>query len=223
MMHWVSINFDWIGMRATPFSRIALLSGASLVLFAALYFGMLSAMGFKYAYFRKANALMTTHAHPRIFWFARGGRRKSAAVRGGPCRSPRTPILQSRPAGRTLAEIDEHRARAPAACPTTRMNGRRSACWNRLFLPRTRLHEQSQRLLRPGQQPPERGAQAAPGHSDSLAVVYLEMAEQLGIIEMRGVSFPGHFLLRVSTPDGDVMLRSDHRPSASRVANGGVM
>lgn len=52
MMHWVSINFDWIGMRATPFARIALL-GASLVLFAALYFGMLSAMGFKYAYFRR--------------------------------------------------------------------------------------------------------------------------------------------------------------------------
>ena len=39
----------------------------------------------------------------------------------------------------------------------------------------------------------------------SLAVVYLEMAEQLGI-PVRGVSFPGHFLLRVTTPDGDVML-----------------
>ena len=51
-MHWVAINFDWIGMRAAPLERIALL-GASLVLFAALYFGMLSAMGFKYAYFRR--------------------------------------------------------------------------------------------------------------------------------------------------------------------------
>ncbi len=39
----------------------------------------------------------------------------------------------------------------------------------------------------------------------SLAVLYLEMAEQLGI-PVRGVSFPGHFLLRVTTPDGDVML-----------------
>jgi putative peptidoglycan lipid II flippase len=52
VMHWVSANFDWIGMRAAPLERIALL-GASLVLFAALYFGMLSAMGFKYAYFRR--------------------------------------------------------------------------------------------------------------------------------------------------------------------------
>jgi regulator of sirC expression with transglutaminase-like and TPR domain len=39
----------------------------------------------------------------------------------------------------------------------------------------------------------------------SLAVLYLEMAEQIGI-PVRGVSFPGHFLLRVTTPDGDVML-----------------
>jgi putative peptidoglycan lipid II flippase len=52
VMHWVAINFDWIGMRATPFLRIALM-GASLVVFAALYFGMLSAMGFKYAYFKR--------------------------------------------------------------------------------------------------------------------------------------------------------------------------
>ncbi|MDR5758005.1 murein biosynthesis integral membrane protein MurJ [Caballeronia sp. LZ035] len=52
VMHWVAVNFDWIGMRATPMLRIALL-GASLVVFAALYFGILSAMGFKYAYFKR--------------------------------------------------------------------------------------------------------------------------------------------------------------------------
>ncbi|WJF91442.1 SirB1 family protein [Paraburkholderia bonniea] len=39
----------------------------------------------------------------------------------------------------------------------------------------------------------------------SLAVLYLEMAGQIGI-PVRGVSFPGHFLLRVMTPAGDVML-----------------
>ncbi|SAL47602.1 transglutaminase [Caballeronia sordidicola] len=39
----------------------------------------------------------------------------------------------------------------------------------------------------------------------SLAVIYLEMSEQLGI-PVRGVSFPQHFLLRVTTPEGDVML-----------------
>ncbi len=39
----------------------------------------------------------------------------------------------------------------------------------------------------------------------SLAVVYLEMAEQLGL-PVRGVSFPGHFLLRVSLPEQELML-----------------
>ncbi|KMQ80623.1 Protein sirB1 [Candidatus Burkholderia pumila] len=39
----------------------------------------------------------------------------------------------------------------------------------------------------------------------SLAVVYLEMAEQLGL-PVRGVSFPGHFLLRVATSGQDLML-----------------
>jgi regulator of sirC expression with transglutaminase-like and TPR domain len=39
----------------------------------------------------------------------------------------------------------------------------------------------------------------------SLAVLYLEMGEQIGV-PVRGVSFPGHFLMRVSLPEGDVML-----------------
>ena len=51
-MHWFSISFDWVGLHAEPVRRIVLL-GACLVLFAALYFGMLWAMGFKYAYFRR--------------------------------------------------------------------------------------------------------------------------------------------------------------------------
>ena len=39
----------------------------------------------------------------------------------------------------------------------------------------------------------------------SLAVMYLELAGQLDL-PVRCVSFPGHFLLRVSTPEGDVVL-----------------
>jgi len=39
----------------------------------------------------------------------------------------------------------------------------------------------------------------------SLAVLYLELAGQLDL-PVRGVSFPGHFLLRVTTPEGDVIL-----------------
>jgi regulator of sirC expression with transglutaminase-like and TPR domain len=48
----------------------------------------------------------------------------------------------------------------------------------------------------------------------SLAVLYLEIAEQVGILA-RGVSFPGHFLLRVTTPDGEVMLDPTNGKSLS--------
>jgi putative peptidoglycan lipid II flippase len=51
-MRWLAISFDWIGMHNQPVSRMVLL-GACLVLFAALYFGMLWLMGFKYAYFKR--------------------------------------------------------------------------------------------------------------------------------------------------------------------------
>jgi putative peptidoglycan lipid II flippase len=52
VMRWLAASFDWIGMHSAPLTRIVLL-GACLVLFAALYFGMLWLMGFKYAYFRR--------------------------------------------------------------------------------------------------------------------------------------------------------------------------
>ena len=39
----------------------------------------------------------------------------------------------------------------------------------------------------------------------SLAVLYLEMAQQIGL-NARGVSFPGHFLLRVTIAGGEVMM-----------------
>ncbi|MGN6666788.1 MAG: SirB1 family protein [Trinickia sp.] len=39
----------------------------------------------------------------------------------------------------------------------------------------------------------------------ALAVLYLELGEQIGV-PVKGVSFPGHFLLRITLPEGDVML-----------------
>ncbi|WP_118179623.1 murein biosynthesis integral membrane protein MurJ [Paraburkholderia phosphatilytica] len=52
VMHWFATSFDWIGLHSQPLARIALLA-ACLVLFAALYFGMLWLMGFKYTYFKR--------------------------------------------------------------------------------------------------------------------------------------------------------------------------
>jgi regulator of sirC expression with transglutaminase-like and TPR domain len=39
----------------------------------------------------------------------------------------------------------------------------------------------------------------------TLAVLYMELGEQIGV-PVHGVSFPGHFLMRVTLPEGDVML-----------------
>lgn len=39
----------------------------------------------------------------------------------------------------------------------------------------------------------------------SLAVLYMEIGQQLGL-PLRGLSFPGHFLLRLSVPGGDVVI-----------------
>ena len=51
-MRWLAINFDWIAMHG-PAGRPDGVLGACLVLFAALYFGMLWLMGFNYAYFKR--------------------------------------------------------------------------------------------------------------------------------------------------------------------------
>lgn len=52
VMRWAAVSFDWTAMRAVPLERMALML-ACLIVFAALYFGMLALMGFKYAYFRR--------------------------------------------------------------------------------------------------------------------------------------------------------------------------
>ncbi|MDE2286724.1 MAG: murein biosynthesis integral membrane protein MurJ [Burkholderiales bacterium] len=55
VLMWFVQNFDWIGLHDRPLARIALL-GASLVVSAAVYFGALLAMGFKFGTFRKRTA-----------------------------------------------------------------------------------------------------------------------------------------------------------------------
>lgn len=52
VMLWFAQSFDWVGLGAAPLKRIVLLF-ASLTLFAALYFGILSLMGLKYTHFRR--------------------------------------------------------------------------------------------------------------------------------------------------------------------------
>jgi regulator of sirC expression with transglutaminase-like and TPR domain len=49
----------------------------------------------------------------------------------------------------------------------------------------------------------------------SLAVVYMELAQQIGL-DVKGVSFPGHFLMKLSVQAGEIILDPFNGESLSR-------
>lgn len=49
----------------------------------------------------------------------------------------------------------------------------------------------------------------------SLAVIYMELAQQIGL-NMKGISFPGHFLMKLSVQSGDIVLDPFNGVSLSR-------
>lgn len=49
----------------------------------------------------------------------------------------------------------------------------------------------------------------------SLAVLYMELAQQIGL-NVRGISFPGHFLMKLSVPSGDIVIDPFNGVSLSR-------
>ena len=49
----------------------------------------------------------------------------------------------------------------------------------------------------------------------SLAVVYMELAQQIGL-DVKGISFPGHFLMKLSVQSGDIILDPFNGTSLSR-------
>jgi regulator of sirC expression with transglutaminase-like and TPR domain len=49
----------------------------------------------------------------------------------------------------------------------------------------------------------------------SLALIYIEIAQQVGL-EARGVSFPGHFLIKLKMPQGEVVIDPFNGRSLSR-------
>lgn len=49
----------------------------------------------------------------------------------------------------------------------------------------------------------------------SLAVVYMELAEQIGL-DVRGIAFPGHFLMKLSISSGEIILDPFNGVSLSR-------
>lgn len=49
----------------------------------------------------------------------------------------------------------------------------------------------------------------------SLAIVYMELAQQIGL-QVKGISFPGHFLMKLSVQSGDIILDPFNGASLSR-------
>lgn len=49
----------------------------------------------------------------------------------------------------------------------------------------------------------------------SLAVIYMELAQQIGL-EVKGISFPGHFLMKLSVKTGDIILDPFNGASLSK-------
>jgi regulator of sirC expression with transglutaminase-like and TPR domain len=49
----------------------------------------------------------------------------------------------------------------------------------------------------------------------SLAVVYMELAQQIGL-DIKGISFPGHFLMKMSVQSGDIIIDPFNGTSLSR-------
>jgi regulator of sirC expression with transglutaminase-like and TPR domain len=49
----------------------------------------------------------------------------------------------------------------------------------------------------------------------SLAVVYMELAQQIGL-DVKGISFPGHFLMKLSVQSGEIILDPFNGASLSR-------
>ena len=49
----------------------------------------------------------------------------------------------------------------------------------------------------------------------SLAVIYMELAQQIGL-DVKGISFPGHFLMKLSVSSGDIILDPFNGASLSR-------
>ena len=73
------------------------------------------------------------------------------------------------------------------------------------FFTRAGFCRQRQRLLRPGQQLHPQGARDPARHSDFAGRHFVELASVVGL-EADGISFPGHFLIKVNLHEGPVVL-----------------
>ena len=105
----------------------------------------------------------------------------------------------------TLAEIDELALRVRRRMPEGADVRQQVGVLNRCFFREMGFAANLNDFLDPDNSHLNVVLKRRRGIPISLAVLYLEMATQLGL-PVKGVSFPGHFLLRVALPEGDEML-----------------
>jgi regulator of sirC expression with transglutaminase-like and TPR domain len=105
----------------------------------------------------------------------------------------------------TLAEIDALVVRLKRRIPDGADVVRKLSVLNRFFFRELGFTSNLNDYYDPDNSHLNMVLQKRRGIPISLAVVYLEMAEQIGV-PVKGVSFPGHFLLRATIPAGEVML-----------------
>ena len=117
-----------------------------------------------------------------------------------------------------LAEIDALAARLQAAHPRRRGADAAAAPAQPLLLPGARFRRQRQRLLRRRATATcTASCKARRGIPITLAVLYIEIAGQIGL-HASGVSFPGHFLVKLRMPQGEVVIDPFTGQSMSREA-----
>jgi regulator of sirC expression with transglutaminase-like and TPR domain len=105
----------------------------------------------------------------------------------------------------TLAEIDELALRVRRRLPEDGDVQQRVAALNRCFFRDLGFAANLNDYYDPDNSHLNVVLKRRRGIPISLAVLYLELASQFDL-PVHGVSFPGHFLLRVTTSDGDVIL-----------------
>ena len=105
----------------------------------------------------------------------------------------------------TLAEIDELALRLARRLPTNASQTEKIGALNRFFFRELGFAGNLNDYYDPDNSHLNMVLKRRRGIPISLAVLYLELADQVGV-PARGVSFPGHFLLRITLAEGDVML-----------------
>ena len=114
-----------------------------------------------------------------------------------------------------LAEIDAMAARLKSRIPSDAAPMQRLRLLNRFFFQELGFAGNVNDYYDPGNSHVGTVLRTRRGIPITLAVLYIELATQIGL-QARGVSFPGHFLVKLHMPQGEVVIDPFTGQSLSR-------